>query len=233
MINKTKHKIEKIIEKSSKLHKIIGTFLLLSEKLSFKGSKEYWEREYASGGSSGLGSYGRYATFKAEIVGSFIKNNKISSVVEFGCGDGNQLSLGSYLNYIGLDVSTTAIDLCEKRFKADHTKRFSLYDPEHFGEDSQIYKAELALSLDVIYHLVEDKIFELYMKHLFLAADRFVIIYSTCNDVNRLIQVPHIKHRDFSKWVETNMPQWKLIKRIRNRVTTEQSADFFIYMKNE
>ena len=58
----------------------------------FSNSVEWWERRYSSGGTSGEGSYGRLAEFKAEIVNKFVKENGIDSVVEFGCGDGKQLS---------------------------------------------------------------------------------------------------------------------------------------------
>ena len=42
-------------------------FVKLKQVL-FPGSAEYWENRYAYGGSSGQGSYGRLAKFKAEVV---------------------------------------------------------------------------------------------------------------------------------------------------------------------
>ena len=80
----------------------------------------------------------------------------------------------------------------------------------------------------MIYHLIEDDIFELYMKHLFSSSDKFVIIYSDDVDIN---QRYHEKHKQFSKWVELNLPEWKLIKKIKNRYPNESCADFFIYKK--
>ena len=53
----------------------------------------YWENRYKNNGNSGAGSYGRLAEFKADVINNFIAENKITSVIEFGCGDGNQLSL--------------------------------------------------------------------------------------------------------------------------------------------
>jgi hypothetical protein len=203
----------------------------------FPGSQKYWESRYAGGGTSGGGSYGKWAEFKAEVVNSFIKDRNISSVIEFGCGDGNQLSLADYPTYIGLDVSKTAIRLCKERFKNDKTKRFFLYEPDCFVEGSSMFRAELALSLDVIYHLVEDRIFELYMKHLFSAARKFVIIYSSDTDVNPLLQMPHVKSRSFSKWIKTNLPEWKLLRIVPNKYLAEcikltgKPIDFFIYEK--
>ncbi|WP_048031256.1 MULTISPECIES: hypothetical protein [Brevibacillus] len=48
-----------------------------------------WEDNYASGGNSGLGSYGVLALFKAEVINEYIKEQQVKSVIEFGCGDGS------------------------------------------------------------------------------------------------------------------------------------------------
>jgi hypothetical protein len=86
---------------------------------SFQSIKSYWESRYASGGTSGAGSYGNLATYKANYLNDFVKKNNISKVIEFGCGDGNQLSLSNYSLYIGLDISENAINMC--RLKYNHT----------------------------------------------------------------------------------------------------------------
>ena len=59
----------------------------------FRGSAQYWETRYRTGGDSGAGSYGRLAKFKAESINGFVRENGIHSVIEWGCGDGSQLSL--------------------------------------------------------------------------------------------------------------------------------------------
>jgi len=222
-----KNKLKKIIKKIPLIN-TAARIILASLKPFFPGSKKYWEQRYSSGGTSGAGSYGKLAEFKAEIINSFVKSNNINSVIDFGCGDGNQLSLFDFPSYIGLDVSGTSIKLCMERFKNDKMKSFFLYDSECFEDNNSMFRADLALSLDVIYHLIEYNIFELYMKHLFSSSDKFVIIYSDDIDTN---QRYHEKHRQFSKWVETNLPDWKLINKIRNRYPNESRADFFIYKK--
>ena len=85
-------------------------------------SKRYWENRYLSGGNSGDGSYGKYAEFKAKVLNDFVKENQIKEVIEFGCGDGNQLSLAKYPKYTGIDVSGKAIDLCITKHKNDPKK---------------------------------------------------------------------------------------------------------------
>jgi hypothetical protein len=62
----------------------------------FLGSRAYWEERSAVGGNSGVGSYGKFAEFKAEVVSSFVDAYKINTVIEFGCGNGNQSRLTNY-----------------------------------------------------------------------------------------------------------------------------------------
>jgi len=216
---------------------LVGPLIRSVARILFPGVQEYWESRYAAGGTSGTGSYGKLAEFKAKVLNDFVEKHNIQSIVEFGCGDGNQLSLAKYPAYIGLDVSKTAIKLCEERFNDDKTKRFFLYEPDCFVKGCSMFRAELALSLDVIYHLVEDKIFELYIRHLFSTAEKYVIIYSTDTDINRSFQAPHVKHRNFSKWVKENLSGWNLLRRISNEcpfeidTQAELYADFFVYEK--
>ena len=82
----------------------------------FPGTEQYWIDRYASGGNSGKGSYDQLAEFKAQIINSFVKQKNIQTVIEFGCGDGNQLTYAEYPRYLGLDVSPVAIDICKKIF---------------------------------------------------------------------------------------------------------------------
>ena len=134
-------------------------------------SAGYWEKRYAAGGNSGIGSYGRLARFKADVVNSIIGEFGVSSVVDFGCGDGNQLALLNVPAYLGLDPSRTVIAQCRERFHGDETKAFVQEDD--FDPAS---RADLGLSMDVLYHLIEDHRFESYMHRLFLSSRRVVVI---------------------------------------------------------
>lgn len=206
----------------------------LKAKRFFKrsqGSKDYWIQRYESGRSSGAGSYNKLAEFKAEILNAFVKEHNISALIEYGCGDGNQLKMADYPSYSGFDVSPKAIALCRKAFRTDPSKSFHLTD-EYGGET-----APLTISLDVIYHLVEDEIFEAYMRRLFDSSERFVIIYSSDIDNASAETAPHVKHRKFTAWVAANYPEWQLKSHIRNKypfrgnVHEGSFADFFIYEK--
>lgn len=198
-------------------------------QLGFKGSSDYWEKRYQRGGNSGAGSYNRLAQFKAAFLNRFVDEHQIRTVIEFGCGDGAQLSLARYQEYLGIDVSPTAITLCRERFAGDPDKRFELA-----GINPGIH--DLALSLDVIYHLVEDVVFETYMHSLFAAAGLYVIVYSSNSLENN--PEPHVKHRKFTDWVEEHCPQWQLTQCKRNPYPYDPRdpyatsfADFYVFAR--
>lgn len=201
------------------------------QRRSFVGSEDYWESRYSSGNNSGVGSYGQLATFKADVLNNFVADRGVTSVVEFGCGDGNQLSLAEYPRYLGLDVATGAVDMCRSRFASDPTKSFMLYSSTHFADPAGFIKADLSMSLDVLFHLVEDEVFDQYMRHLFGAAERFVVVYSS--NASKPDQAPHVKHRAFTPWVEKNAAGWSLAEKVENphRGTEGAVADFYFYAR--
>ena len=202
---------------------------LLRQRAAFGGSARYWERRYGRGGTSGAGSYDALAQGKAVFLNEFVRAREIGSVIEFGCGDGNQLSLADYPSYIGLDVSRSAIQWCRRRFTADPAKSFFLYDGACFTDRAGVFAAELAISLDVIYHLTEDAVFETYLAHLFAAAERYVIIYATNGE--RHGTAPHVRHRHFTPWVQTHCPDWRLLEVTRGPNPDPDRADFFTYVR--
>jgi len=194
---------------------------------------QYWEKRYSSGGNSGAGSYGRLALYKAEIINRFVKENSVQSVIEFGCGDGNQLGLANYPTYIGFDVSETAIKICEKRFMSDVTKNFRMLG------DYQGEQADLTLSLEVIFHLLEENLYFEHMRILFNTSKRFIIIFSSNSDDNIDYFGTHMRQWRFTDWVDQNQPGWNLTQHIHNKYpynkeTKEGSiSDFYIYEKNK
>jgi len=214
---------------------IMGSIFALIYKyfniLFFKSSEQYWINRYKMGGNSGFGSYNKLAEFKADVLNDFVQKEGIQSVIEFGSGDGNQLKYLNYPRYIGLDISFEALDMCKKKFIDDTTKSFK-HITEYDGE-----KADLALSLDVIFHLTEDNAYEDYMNLLFSSAERFVIIYSSNSSKQIKRQGSHITQREFSTWVDKNKHNWELAKHIPNRYPFNGNpkegsfSDFYIYKK--
>lgn len=205
----------------------VRSISLLRQRAAFGGSAQYWESRYAGGGTSGGGSYGESAQGKSDFLNKFVRDHDVQSVTEFGCGDGHQLALAKYPQYIGLDVSRSALRLCKRRFVDDPTKSFFLYDGECFVDCAHLFTSDLAMSLDVIYHLTEDRTFEIYMEHLFAAGRRYVVVYST-NDEQRGTAA-HVRHRNFSTWVGERFPQWNLSQVMRGSGQGASRPDFFVY----
>jgi hypothetical protein len=204
----------------------------LWRNLGFRGSASYWETRYRAGGTSGAGSYGRLGEFKAEVLNDFVARKHIRSVIEFGCGDGAQLELARYPEYVGVDIARASVNLCSQRFAGDRSKRFYLTGalPEDLGT------FDLALSLDVIYHLTEDAVFDGYMRTLFAHADRYVAIYAS--NVETASNAAHVRHREFTKWIERHAPEWEASGHIPNRYPYDPNrpdetsfADFYFFTR--
>lgn len=220
---------EKIIKKADTLIKRLKK----NKKKGIKhfSSKEYWDQRYASNRNSGPGSYGKLALWKAEIINEFVKEKEVNSVIELGCGDGNQLKLANYKKYIGFDVSDHAIRKCKMIFENDENKQFYNYNELSF---TKFERAELVLSLDVIFHLIEDDVFEDYMDKLFFLSSKYVIIYSSNFDG---VIAEHVKCRKFTENIKKHYwDKFELISFIpniypaeKNRPNDTSMSDFYIY----
>lgn len=198
-------------------------------------SQSYWEQRYSDGGNSGAGSYNRLMEFKANILNDFIQKNAIQSIIDFGVGDGNQLSALNVKKYTGFDVSEHIVAHVKQIFSGDNSKSFF-----HVSEYAD-HTADLAISLDVIYHLVEDDVFNSYMERLFDSALKFVVIYSS-NEENHFPESSHVRHRKFTRWVAKNRPDWKCIQLVKNKYPlrhpnddqlTRSFSDFYIFALND
>jgi len=186
-------------------------------------SAAYWETRYASGGNSGDGSRGDNARLKADYINRFVKDNEVRSVLEFGCGDGHQLALANYPDYVGLDVSETAIEKCRTLFALDSHKRFYRL-PTLWP-----LTAELALSLDVTYHLTEKVVYEQHLNDVFGSATRFVILYTTDSDTvdPALVSAEHVLHRPVCRDVTSRFAGWLMI----DSVLTAGGSGFYTYQR--
>lgn len=181
-------------------------------------TKIYWEERYRTGGNSGAGSYGEYAKFKGDVVNPLLRKYNIKSIVDLGCGDGNQLKYFNLegIDYIGVDISQTALN----KARQQHPKKtFVLY--ENFPADTP---RDLTLSLDVIYHLIEDSLYEAYMKTLFNLASKYVLIFSTNHNQKA---DPHVLHRRFTDDVPTTFF-------LQEKVNSPLDSKIFFYLyKNQ
>ncbi|MBB2168956.1 class I SAM-dependent methyltransferase [Gluconacetobacter aggeris] len=196
-------------------------------------SKTYWERRYNENGHSGSGSYGRLAAYKADILNAFLSLNRVSSVLELGCGDGNQLGLMTPVaSYIGVDISETTLQNCRRKFSSSN---YTFFRSEFLD---RAVSAELVLSLDVIFHLVEDNVFIEYMNELFNRSTKYVIIYTS--NVDAEWPAEHVRHRHVTNFVKENIQGWTLKAYLPNKYTFDINnqnntsfSDFMIFSKDD
>lgn len=179
-------------------------------------SKEYWENRYKSGGNSGAGSQGIIAQYKASIINDFVKKNNIQTVCELGCGDW-LFSLFDVPEYTGYDVSEFVVERNKKQYKHKFTTSIN-----------ELTSYDLIISMDVILHLIEEDVYQQYMKDLFRLSNKYVIIYSTNWD-----EILGGVHNKFRKFISDVPENFELIEFIDNPHKGEHTqADFFMFRRN-
>ena len=165
---------------------------------------DYWEQRFRNGGDAGAGSRGHYGNTKAAAVNKIIAEHDVQTVIDWGCGDGLMAARIIASRYIGLDVSPAALELC--RHAADGPGReWHLYD----GFTDPGIRGDLALSLEVIFHLVDDALYHRYMELLFGSAPLVCVVSSNRDERGE----PHVLHRLFVRDVPAD---FKLLSHERN-----------------
>ncbi|GMI06423.1 hypothetical protein TrVE_jg8386 [Triparma verrucosa] len=224
-------------------------------------SSSHWENNYFHNGTSGEGSIGIEALWKASILDEWTSKMGVKSCTELGSGDGVTLSLTkNHKHYKGYDVSrTTALNLKDK-FKGDDTKEFTWYDGSRLMNEVELRKgrSHMALSMEVIFHLVEDEVYITYLKNLFnLAVEYVVIMSSNCEEDIRLKGVlesafegggggvrvrngmcfdpsGHVRHRAFlGEVLELFGGEWTLIDFKPQKYPDICFSDFYFFRKNK
>jgi trans-aconitate methyltransferase len=81
----------------------------------------------------------------------FLSGLEFNSVVDIGCGTGNWTTLmDKEPEYVGIDISQTCVDFCNKRFFRDRNKRFSNLDISTYHPEKRF---DLAMLISVLHHL--------------------------------------------------------------------------------
>ncbi len=190
--------------------------------------RSYWDERYMRGEGSGLGSRGLLAEFKAEVINRFISEHDIDTVVEYGCGDGNNLRYMNCPAYVGVDVSPKAVTTCRSLYAGDKTKTFLLYNPLHRREDS-LPKGSLVVCLDVLYHVIPDEDYLATLTDVFSSATKYVILYTS---IDAFLHEPyrqgsHIRHRDTLSALR-RFPEFEIEKIVEQKYPESSSAHFVI-----
>lgn len=157
-------------------------------------SADYWHRRYRKGGTSGRGSTGPLLEWKADRINQAVRDLGATSVLDIGCGDGQLASRLRAPGYLGVDAAPAALKLARK---AARRKTF-----QRLADDLE--PRDLHLSVDVMFHLVDDADYRRHLDLLF-SADRYVIVHATDFDAPGR---PHVLHRH---WTDDAPDGWTQI----------------------
>lgn len=218
-----KQKMEQAVRAVPPLKYLLSSLRKLVRKPPPLGSPLYWEERYKRGGTSGAGSFGELARYKADYIHSVVKEFNARSVIEFGCGDGNQLSLMRFPSYLGFDVSATALSRCRAQLKHDPNVQVRLLS-EYRGE-----RADLTLSIEVLFHLVSDRDFAEHMRLLFDASTHYVLVFSSNTNSLPGDTPGHVRHRCFTDWVAEMRPGWRLLRAAPNPFPELSFSSFYLF----
>jgi hypothetical protein len=105
-----------------------------------------------------------------------------------------------------------------------------VYEPEKFIPNESL-KSDVALSLDVLYHIVEEDKYHKYLQDLFSLGKKYVVVYSTNFNLE---ETEHVLHRKFTEDVK-RFKDWSLTEEVNNPFPgngeQESMANFFIFEK--
>ena len=200
-------------------------------------SASYWETRYKSGGNSGEGSYGELAEYKAAVINSLVSTRNLRSVAEFGCGDGANLRFYTAIPlYVGFDVSSTVILARKKEWENSTTRTFREFDTAKGA--GQAARADLSLSLDVLYHILELDVWKKYLLNLFMTADKCVLIYGkdTNSARSEFSRNTHVLTRKFTDYISLRFPCWHRVEIFEKKpihLLKLSSATFFLYERKD
>lgn len=115
--------------------------------------------------------------------------------------------------------------------RGDASKLFLLLD-DYAGQT-----ADLSLSLDVLFHLVEDGVYFDYLDRLFKAGRRFVVVYATSvGNAPRTLR--HVRHRPVESDIATRFPDFARLTDLEAMLPAPPRAQgeggytrFFIYQR--
>lgn len=145
----------------------------------------YWQHRYRrTGKGSGKGSTGPLLAWKADRINRAVQDLGVTSVLDIGCGDGQLASRLRVPDYLGVDLAPAAVGMARR---AARPKKFQKLD-------ETVEPRDLHLSVDVMFHLVDDADYRSHLDLLF-SAHRYVIVHATDFDAPGR---PHVLHRHWT-----------------------------------
>lgn len=188
-------------------------------------SGEYWEARWRNradrgdwGRGAGKGSEGALLDWKAALVEEKVAEFQARSLLDLGCGDGMLAAKVRVREYVGLDVSVSAIELASSR-GLPARYRFHVLPPR-----TPVGLFDYAVSMDVVQHLIEDGVYLWHLRQLFVAARKAVSIY-TPDVCPAQRTAPHVLRRSVSLDVPEYFPGWTLHESVPPRWPTSEHGE--------
>lgn len=136
--------------------------------------KYYWNKRYSAGLNSGQGSIGELRKFKWDTILSktTIKNK---SVLDYGCGD-----LSFWKDHIHPEVKKyTGYDISEFIILNHKQKWLDIHPRVSFTHNIvDVPKHDLVFCFDVLFHIIDENLFNYTLKNLISRAKDLLFIYT-------------------------------------------------------
>lgn len=161
----------------------------------------YWDSRWRDGPPC-PGSNGDTAASKAAWLNAAVQDLDVRSIVDWGCGDGGQAALVNVGMYVGIEVAPSAWEAASVALATRDNCCVVLAPP---GQQITV-RADMAVSMDVVFHLTDDREYEEWIARVFGSASRFVAVYGT--DYDSVVN-GHMRHHEVTRDAPAD---WSLIE---------------------
>jgi hypothetical protein len=132
--------------------------------------KKYWEKRYASGGTSGPGSIGADREWKWRVITEFL--TVVNHVIDIGCGDLTFWEGRDCRDYTGLDASETIID--KNRLRRPGWSFINALAEKRIAGLNK----ECVFCFDLLFHIMDVEAFITILENLCLYSTKHIFIHT-------------------------------------------------------
>jgi 2-polyprenyl-3-methyl-5-hydroxy-6-metoxy-1,4-benzoquinol methylase len=132
--------------------------------------KEYWDKRYRLGGTSGAGSVGEYRAWKWNIINEFLP--AVDNVIDVGCGDLSFWEGRDCREYTGIDLSSTVVE----RNRTLRPGWKFIASPA--GERIEGLHGQYILCFDMLFHVMEPADYVSILENLCRYSTSHIFVYN-------------------------------------------------------
>jgi len=199
-------------------------------------SHQYWADRYLHTNfqnSSGNGRLKFRLSYKAKMLNKIFKTYEITKVADFGCGDGLLASKLKITKYYGIEINSEIVDNLKNKFLGKNEFEFSTKFESQWRN-----KIDASISVDVIFHLIEEDVYQKYMNELFFADAKYVVIRAYNHKSQGTGRNSHILHREFLNTIKKYFPNYNLVnvsspRRRHIYLSDSDKNQFFVFKKSK